>query len=463
MNSVYSIIQELNENNGANHKMDVLRKHADNELLQRVLKMTYDKVDFTYGISQNTWDINDPMIGEQTSGMGSFDPDDMDLEFALDILNEYFAKRKFTGHDARDAYRDLLYACDYETAHVVMGIINRDLRINMGRSNINKVYKGLIVKPVYMRCGLFNKGKSKIDPKGSYIQLKADGTYREFTVENSEVICNSRSGESYDYPNLNTTLSEYQDGHYVGELTVRLADGTICNRAIGNGYIKSMKLPEGADIVLELWDYITLEEYTNAANKIKGTTPYHKRFAELEMIVDFNVLRDGKPRNVKVIETHIVNSVAEAVAWCTKWMEMGLEGGIWKDRDAIFRDGTSAQQEKMKLEIDADVRITGFKPGTVGTKREGKIGSIEFATDDGKVKGFASGFSDVQLDDFDSRREEILGMIMTVKFNDITQARGNDFFALSHPRFVELRDDKTETDTLERILEAKEMAMDMGS
>ena len=47
---------------------------------------------------------------------------------------------------------------------------------------------------------------------------------------------------------------------------------------------------------------------------------------------------------------------------------------------------------------------------------------------------------------------------MSVQFNDITQARTNDFYALSHPRFIELRDDKNSTDTLERVLELKEMA-----
>lgn len=461
MKSVYEIIQQLNQENGSNYKMAVLREHADNELLQRVLKMTYDKVAFTYGITSSTVDIDDIMIGGETSGMGAFDPTDMELDHATIILDEYFAKRKFTGHDARDAYRDLLYACDHETSQIVMGIINRDLRINMGRSNINKVFKGLIVKPVYMRCGLFGeKTKSKINPRGAFTQLKADGTYRDFTVENGAILCNSRSGEVYDYPLINEDMDDYPDGHYIGELTVVQA-GKPLNRAIGNGMIKSMELPEDARIVLDLWDYVTLEEYTDAANKIKGKTPYHERFAKLEEIVgasyDSSVMS-----TIRIIETHRTETVAEALQLCIGWMEDGLEGAIYKDADAIFRDGTSPQQLKLKLEVDADVRIVGFKPGTIGTKREGKIGSIEFATDDGKVKGFASGFTDAELDDMDGRRDEIMGMIMEVTCNDITKGRSNDHYALSHPRFVELRSDKTETDTLERILETKAMAMAIG-
>ena len=449
--SVYDIIQELNLENGSNYKMDVLRKHAGNDTLKRVLKMTYDKVDFTYGIT---------MLKIRDGYFDSIEPE-LSLEEALDILEYEFAKRKVTGNDAIARLGSVIASMANENDEtIIAGIINRDLRINMGRSNINKVFKGLIVKPVYMRCGLFGKGKkSKINPKDSFVQLKADGTYREFTVENSAVICNSRSGESYEYPVIYQTLETYPDGHYIGELTVRGEDGKILDRATGNGLINSSEPPHDR-IVLDLWDYVTLEEYTNAANKIKGTTPYHERFARLNEIVGEEL--SPTPVNVQVIETYIVNTVAEALAKCAEWMEAGLEGAIWKDRDAIFRDGTSPQQEKLKLEIDADVRITGFKPGTIGTKREGKIGSLEYATDDGKVKGFVSGFTDDELDDMDARRDEILKAIMSVTCSDITRGRSNEHYALSHPRFNEIRTDKTETDTLERIMETKQMAMAVG-
>ena len=447
--SIYDIIQELNQDNGTNYKMGVLRKHADNETLKRVLKMAYDKVAFTYGIS---------VAGMERPDVSRPHPagSDMDLEFALDYLEDKLASRAVTGNDARALLSGILKDLGGEDGTVIYGIINRDLRINMGRSNINKVFKDLIVKPVYMRCGLFNADtRGKINPKGAYVQLKADGTYREFTVENGEVLCNSRSGEVYEYPVLNDILRTYPDGHYIGELTV-VIDGVTQDRATGNGLINSDEPPHD-NIVLDLWDYVTLEEYTNAANKIKGKTPYHARLARLVEIIGEEL--SPTPCPIRLIETYEVNTVAEALQHCARWMEMGLEGAIYKDRDAVFRDGTSPQQLKLKLEIDADVRITGFKPGTPGTKREGKIGSIEYTTDDGKVRGYASGFTDAELDDMDSRRDEILNQIMTVTCSDITRGRNNEHYALSHPRFVELRSDKTETDTLERIFEAKRMAM----
>ena len=51
---------------------------------------------------------------------------------------------------------------------------------------------------------------------------------------------------------------------------------------------------------------------------------------------------------------------------------------------------------------------------------------------------------------------------MTVQFNDLTKSRDNDYYALSHPRFICFRDDKNCTDTLERVQEMKEMAMSLS-
>lgn len=458
--SIYDIIQELNDNNGSNYKMDVLRKHSDNELLQRVLKMTYDNVSFTYGISLKNIDDN---------VVGTFQLPSISLEDALYRLENNLASRDITGNDAIIELTDILWGVSMDNNKVIRGIINRDLRINMGRSNINKVFKGLIVKPVYMRCGLYGeKTRKKIDPVGSVVQLKADGTYREFTVDNGKVSANSRSGEEYDYPIHFEILKNKPDGKYIGELTV-MKDGKVLDRATGNGMINSSEPPHKF-IVFDVWDFVTLEEYSNAANKIHGTTPYSERLDRLMEIFPENPEVDDTCQvqatldtfRIKVIETHVVNSVKEALEWTMKWMNEGLEGAIWKDKDAIFRDGNSPQQLKLKLEIDIDVRVTGFKEGKKGTKREATFGAMYFETDDGTIQGATSGFSDKQLADFNGRRDELIGQIMTVCCNDITKSRSNDYHALSHPRFVEFRNDKTTTDDLERALAAKEMAMMVG-
>ena len=55
-------------------------------------------------------------------------------------------------------------------------------------------------------------------------------------------------------------------------------------------------------------------------------------------------------------------------------------------------------------------------------------------------------------------KEEMIGMIITLEGNDLTQGRENNYYAVSHPRFIELRNDKDYTDTLERAFESLELA-----
>jgi ATP-dependent DNA ligase len=244
---------------------------------------------------------------------------------------------------------------------------------------------------------------------------------------------------------------QLDDGVYIGEVLIR----NISNRAESNGMLNSDNPPHD-DIYMQLWDYISLDEYSRPKDK-KNKTEYAKRFEELK-----EQFEDKDFEHIEIIETKEVQNLPEALTHVSNWMKEGLEGGILKDRNNIFIDHTSPTQLKLKLEIDADVRLVGFEEGTPGTKREKTFGAMIYTTDDGKVQGRTSGFTDKELEDFNSRRDELIGKIFTIQFNDITKARDSDTYALSHPRFIEFRD-KTETDTLERILEMKKMAMEVGN
>jgi len=448
-NEIHAIIAELKADNGTNYKMDVLKKHKDNALLQRVLKMTYDKATFTYGVSRRA-------LGEREANKRAAD---ILLEEALTELEQKFCTRETTGNAAIERLRTIWGALSDDEAEVFAGIINRDLRINMGRSNINKVFKGLIVKPIYMRCGIYNeKTAKKFDPKGAFVQLKADGTYREFLVENGQVTCVSRQGEECEYPEINEVLLGIGvEAAFFGELTV-YRNGELLDRATGNGVLRKNEIPDDCKVVFDCWDAVSLKEYNGAINKVKGKVPYKNRWEVVQRLFP-SFHQDPLENPVRAIECIEIANMTEALEFTAEVMNRGLEGTIIKERSAIFRDGTNPQQLKLKLEIDVDVRITGFHEGTPGTVREKTFGAMTFETDDGEIKGRTSGFSNDQLEDFNSRREELIGQVMTVTCNDITKGRDNDYHALSHPRFVEIRTDKAETDTLQRALDSKEMAM----
>lgn len=444
MKTIFEIINELNIENGSNYKLAVLKKYTDHKQLQRVLQMTHDRVKFTYGLSIKHWlsgDMHDAVFAETKTVTHT-------LNQVLDFMSNELSTRNVTGNEAIAKMHECLVGLSPEDTIVAARVLNRDLRTNMGRTQINKVFPDLIMKPVYMRCGIFGPKTAKDIKFPAYIQLKADGTYREASVSGGKVEFVSRSGESYTYPVLESYLAQSPDGYYVGELLVRGSP----NRAESNGLINSDNPPH--DIIdFFVWDYITPEEYANAHNKVANKTKYKDRLEKLGKLVS-----GMNSSNIHVIENHEVKSIDEALELTSKWMDQDLEGGVLKDKDGIFKNGTSKHQLKLKLEIDIEVRITGFQEGTPGTAREKTFGAILFETDDGMIKGRTSGFSDEQLEDFNNRRAEMIGKVVTVRCNDITRGRANEHYALSHPRFIEVRDDKTETDTLARALETKDMA-----
>ena len=116
-------------------------------------------------------------------------------------------------------------------------------------------------------------------------------------------------------------------------------------------------------------------------------------------------------------KSSIVKSIAEALALTKVYMSKGLEGGILKDFDYKFIDGTSLKQYKIKLQLDADMRITGFSEGT--GKRKEYFGALEFSNDEGTITGSCSGFTDQLMKQINSNRDAYIGKIITVEFNDV--------------------------------------------
>lgn len=435
------IIEELNVENGNLYKMAVLKKYSDNELLKRVLKMTYDKTTYTYGIRKVS--IVEPPMDLPVKNT---------LEQALDFMENVLCPRITTGHHAVNLLEGYLNGLDIDDMKLLAKIINRDLRINLGKSQINKVFPDLIVKPPYMRCGIYSEKTASKISFPAIVQLKADGMYQAVTVENGNVTFTSRTGEEREFPSLEEIFSKFPDGVYIGEILVR----GLTHRSEANGLLNSDNPPHD-DIYMQLWDMISLEEYADAKHQNKSTIRlnYVIRLRNLRSVVE----KHSSGRKITIVPTERVENIQEALKVTSEWMNDGYEGSILKDETNIFKDHTSPTQLKLKLEIDIDVRIVGFTEGTKGTKREATFGAMMFSNDEGTIKGQCSGFNDKELEDFNNRRSELIGNVITVQCNDITKGRDNDYYALSHPRFIEIRKDKNETDTLERALELKNMAM----
>ena len=427
------ILNELNESNSSNYKLDILKKYKDNSELKKLLELTYNRNKYNFNVSKNCIIKDNPSILESN---GSKPVDN--LLSALEILGEGTIR----GNEAHQFVCNHLKCLDNDNKEIFLNVLGRDLKIGLNVKSINKVFKNLIPKPNYMRCAVLSEKTLKKINFPAFIQLKMDGTYREIHVADGQVSGKTRSGEEYFNPVLFKEMENFPNGFYTGELTI---EGE--SRFTGNGLINSLN-PPYEKITFTVWDYLTDEDYLE-----KSKTPYYSRFESLSDIIEKH-----NSNRVKLVPNHEVNSIDEALKYVSDWMEQGLEGGVLKDKNNVFKNGTSGTQLKIKLKVDAEMRITGFTDGTIGTKREGKIGAIQFSNDEGTIKGQCSGFTDEELDLFTKNKDNLIGRIISVEFNDLVKSENNDYYALSHPRFIEIRNDKDETDTLEKVIQLRDMA-----
>jgi len=518
---VLELFNRIAQESSTNKKMEIL-KDVDKDIediVKRVLNYTYDSILHTYNISMKNTTV--PSTTEDTR---------INLTTALNNLDKLHS-RQYTGNDAIVFLEYIFSKLEENDKIVLTRVINRDQRLGMGRTNINKVFPDLITKQLYQRCGVYtSKTKKKIEFP-AIINLKADGTYREVTVPSllseGDITFHSRSGETYELPLLQQEFKILQtklQGRFFGELTVELDDSLLSTlmqsnvfkneeikqevvnnynkgiktlpRSIGNGLINSDDVPH-ENVYIDLWEYVSEEEYGKAARLKYVKNENQNRKKELLTYIEDNNLNSGKKlmqkeldkenkkriedvttvepyiyrfntlketvnslnlEHIRIIEHEYVDTLTQATDKVQEWMGKGLEGGVLKNSSMTFKDGTNQEQLKMKLEISIELRVTGFTEGKVGTKRAETFGAIEFENDEGTIKGRTSGFSDDMLKEINQNREQYISKIIEVQCNDLTLSAGKTTYALSHPRFIEFRTDKDTTDTLERALELKESA-----
>jgi len=476
---IREIIEELNKSNSSNYKLEVLKKYKDNNLFKRVLKMTYDKVQYTYGISMKNISYSTEAIYERSG---------YSLNEALDRLEMEFATRNITGNKALDELTYILENLSKDNAEVLEKVINRDLKINIGKTQINKIFKGLITKPPYSRCEIGSSKNIKINidfTQKVYSQEKMDGTYRSCIKDLDSITFFSRSGIEGEFPTIKEEIKQFPDGYaYLGEMTILLNEETyklaynrlvkkkateedfkilekafnnkegMLPRGIGNGMINSDNIPHKY-VVFTLWNMIPLEEY----NKKLGEINYENLFNKLE-----EFLEDKNFKNVKLCEYKIVHNMKDTYEHFNEITSKGGEGTIIKAHNLKWKDGNSKQQLKIKLEIDIDVRVTSFNAGNKGSKNEDYFSGINYTTDDDKIQGAigVTSMTEKERDWFDENRELVIGNVIEVTCNNITKATGTEYYSLSHPRYKCLRGSEKETNTLQESFDKKEMAMELS-
>ena len=458
--TIKQIFDEIAAESGNNAKIEILRKYSDNELLKKVLYMANSKrVKFYL-----------KRVPEYTDARNK-----ISLSEALGEL-ELISNRELTGNSAVNHLIDLLSLSEPDDAYIIERIIEKDCKIGMGTTFMNKVFKGLIEDTPYMGAVSFDEKKArKIFEKGGkgISQIKMDGRYCNAVIRSGEVEMESRQGE----PTILTgakfldELSSFEDCVLNGELTM-----TNTPRYESNGIIASLidilgkkesrtekenekklkaftdkhgSLEEALDkIRYTVWDRLTVDEYFNKSSKLK----YVERLAYLEKMI-----YKSKPSHVNIVESVIVHNYAQAMTHFQEVLSAGEEGTILKAWNGEWKDGKPTWQIKMKLEMDVDLRIVGFNYGTKGTKNENVISSLNCESSDGLVKTRPQGFTEELMQYVTENQENLLGTVIQCKCNGLSNdVDGN--YSLLYPSFAGFRDDKDTCDSLDSIKEIENMA-----
>jgi hypothetical protein len=452
MKIVVDIIKELRETSSRNEKEAILIANKDNEILKKVFYLAYDP-------SINFYIKNIPYEDNWKHNEYFQYAEQEEFEVIFDVLETLYS-RAFTGNEAISFLVGVLSERSIEVQELMCNIIKKDLDCGVQTTTINKIWKGLITDPPYMGYQLFSEKLIKNFKLPCYSQIKLDGLYADIFVMHDSVNYRSRSGIPCKFKLPDSVeeklmeLSVYSDSEFVihCEALVR-KDGSFTgfeDRKTGNGYLNSDNV-DPDKVVIVIWDVVGTDDYQNR----KSDDAYSERFDIAEKVVS-NI----DSQHIQMVESRFCNTTEEVISHFVEARSKGLEGTVIKSPKLKWKDGKVKDGLKLKNEFECEMKIIGFQDHS---KKSGQIGAIFVESQDSLVKcKVGAGLTDAQRKKFFLTKDELIGKIVTIKGNDlVTNELKQNQYSVFLPRFVEIREDKHEADTLDKILLTKDSIIDI--
>jgi DNA ligase-1 len=232
---------------------------------------------------------------------------------------------------------------------------------------------------------------------------------------------------------------------FEGELLCSRA-GKLLPRQEGNGVLNSVlqggELPQGVDIEYHVWNELTEEHWAAGRAFINYDISFNCCGNAVKLL--------GSSR-IKLIEHAYFETLEQANAFNEIQLSKGLEGSVMKTLSHKWKSGTSSECVKLKKIKEVDLLWVSSVEGE--GRNSGRLGAMLLKSSCGKLEvKCGTGFSDAEREMlWDSKPE--LPCIVTVAANDVINSKGKESASLFLPRFIELRKDKDEADSLERIVE----------
>jgi len=427
----YRVIADLESHASRLNKEQILEAQATsgNDELFAGLNLAYNAM-VTFGLKQ---------IPEKT------DEDGPGLNWdGFIAIAERLRNRDLTGNDARDAVAVLTkQATKKEWNDWYRRILIKDMRAGFSENTVNKVvekkYAGYAI-PVFS-CQLAHDSanhEGKVIGK-KLIEVKLDGV-RVITIvyPDGRVDQFSRNGkELVNFPHVKEQISAVVKQDPPPYAVV--LDGEIMSSSFQDlmTQIHRKTSAKANDAVLNLFDFIPLENF-EAGKWDKSQTvrsqmvqawvgKHHESLPNVTCLSNELVDLDTAEGQLRYKEIN-----AQAVAG-------GYEGIMIKNPEAGYECKRSVAWLKLKPFIEVSLTVTAVEEGT--GKNVGKLGAFVCeGTDDGKdiVVNVGSGFSDDNREAYWTARDEVVGKVVEVRADAITQNQDGTY-SLRFPRFLTFR------------------------
>ena len=360
-------------------------------------------------------------------------------------LLEALRTRSVTGRAARDAIEHCSEQFDSEEWNTLCRrVLIKDLRCGITSTTLNKVLGKTEWKIPTFTCQLATDSTDRpAKMKGiKRLECKLDGVRVLAIVSGNSCILYSRNGKEFEnFPQIAEAIMDNRKAFQYGRGTggYFVLDGEIT----GESFQQLMKQAQRktdvqtTGMVYHIFDIIPLDAFKEGHCNLQQ----HKRTEWLEsarsQLLETDCLRimNGFDVNLDTAEGHdIMDRFAkDAVA-------QGFEGIMIKDIDAPYECKRSSFWMKWKPTISVDLSIVGFEEGT--GRNKGRLGAIICEGDDNDRRicvNVGSGFSDTLRDEYWAARNDLLGHLVEVEADAVTQNQDGTY-SLRFPRFKRFRD-----------------------
>lgn len=397
------LFNQIAKYNSPSDKLALLREYPYQEELKSVLRLALDPF-ITFGITDF-----DPAPDNEYSPLGHFE------------VLEKLASRELTGGAARRALGLSVRDLDEDYHELVRRIIRKDLRCGVGPALALQFCPNIIRTFEVMRAVPLSKTKPKAG-KSYLIEPKYDGLRAIAVIKGQSVTLLSRNG------------LEFTSVDHLKEPLLRMArgrdlffDGELVNGNFNNSSSAvRRKNQTNTETQYHIFDRLETNEW--------GVATREQAHRRMLLGRDFESNRD---EGLQLVPSYRATP-EEFMRYYNLFLDQGYEGAMVKDPMGLYRFRKHKDWIKIKPAEDLDLRVESLVQGE--GKYFGMLGAA-IVKYKGKRVSVGSGFSDEQRQQFWADPNSIKGKIIEVRFHEETPDG-----SLRHPRFVKIREDKTQPD-----------------